>query len=56
MMRMKFKSNMSASLPLGKQDKELLKKLIKPHKENKLVDKADKKITKGEFKNLPIRN
>jgi hypothetical protein len=47
---------MSASLPLGKQDKELLKKLIKPQKEVKLLDKNDKKIKKGEFKNLPTRS
>jgi len=41
---------------MSKTEKEQLKKLIKPHKEVKLVDKADKKITKGEFKNLPICN
>lgn len=47
---------MTASIPLGKQQKEELKKLIKPHKEVKLVDKEDKKIKKGEFKNLLIRS
>jgi len=47
---------MTANTPMSKTEKEELKKLIKPHKEIKLVDKADKKITKGEFKNLPIRN
>jgi len=47
---------MTSVIPMSKTEKEELKKLIKPHKENKLVDKADKKITKGEFKNLPIRN
>ena len=47
---------MSASIPLNKTEKEELKKLIKPHKEAKLVNKEDKKITKGEFKNLPIRS
>lgn len=47
---------MSANIPMSKEEKELLKKLIKPHKEAKLVNKEDKKITKGEFKNLPIRS
>jgi len=47
---------MTSVIPMSKTEKEELKKLIKPHKEVKLVDKADKKITKGEFKNLPIRN
>lgn len=41
--------------PMSKEEKDNLKKLIKPHKEVKLVNKEDKKITKGEFKNLPIR-
>lgn len=44
------------NFPLSKEEKENLKKLIKPHKENKLVNKEDKKVTKGEFKNLPIRS
>jgi hypothetical protein len=41
--------------PMSKEEKDNLKKLIKPHKEVKLVNKEDKKVTKGEFKNLPIR-
>jgi len=47
---------MSASLPMSKEEKEDLKKLIKPHKEVKILNKEDKKISKGEFKNLPIRS
>jgi hypothetical protein len=47
---------MSAVKPMSKEEKESLKKLIKPQKENKLVNKEDKKISKGEFKNLPIRS
>jgi hypothetical protein len=43
-------------LPMSKEEKESLKKLIKPPKEVKLVNKEDKKISKGEFKNLPIRS
>ena len=47
---------MTSVIPMSKTEKEELKKLIKPHKEAKLVDKEDKKIKKGEFKNLPIRS
>ena len=47
---------MTCCTPMGKKEKEELKKLIKPHKEVKLVDKEDKKIKKGEFKNLLIRS
>lgn len=46
---------MTTSFPLSKEEKESLKKLIKPRAEVKLVNKEDKKVTKGEFKNLPIR-
>jgi len=47
---------MTSVIPMSKTEKEELKKLIKPHKEVKLVDKADKKIKKGDFKNLLIRS
>ena len=47
---------MNCMTPMSKVEKEELKKLIKPRKEVKLLDKEDKKIKKGEFKNLPIRS
>jgi hypothetical protein len=47
---------MTAIVPMSKTEKEELKKLIKPHKEVKLVNKEDKKIKKGEFKNLLVRS
>jgi hypothetical protein len=46
----------TANKPMSKEEKESLKKLIKPFKEVKIVNKEDKKISKGEFKNLIVRS